>query len=459
MRANRAERSAHAVISGLTQSQMKISIFGMGYVGSVSAACLARDGHELIGVDPAEAKLELIRSGKAPIVEEGIQELTRKAVADGRLTVTDDAADAVAGSELSFVCVGTPSSPNGAQDLSAIVRVGQSIGEALARKNTFHTVVLRSTVAPGTTEGLLKQALESGSGKRSGTDFGLCFQPEFLREGTSIADYDRPPFTLVGGDSDISIAALRRLFGHLPSEFIASDIRTAEALKVVCNAFHALKITFSNEVGRVASALGIDGRQVMALACRDTRLNISPAYLKPGFAFGGSCLPKDLRALNHLARTRDVDIPLLSAILPSNQIRIERVVERIVAERRRRVGMMGLSFKPGTDDLRESPLVSLAERLLGKGIRLSIYDPEVSLSRLIGANKSYIEEAIPHLGELLKTTPDEAVRGMDIIIGGQSLPAMLEAVYANATAEQLFVDLGGIADRSRIAARYWGVCW
>lgn len=438
---------------------MRISILGMGYVGCVSAACLARDGHQVIGVDLSQAKLELLRSGKAPIVEEGIQELTRSAILDGTLTVTDDAGAAVAGSELSFICVGTPSSPNGAQDLSSVARVAETIGRALRQKEDFHTVVLRSTVTPGTTDGLVLTALESASGRKSGTGFGLCFQPEFLREGTSIKDYDHPPFTLVGGDCEASVAALRDLFGHLPCEFIATDVRTAEALKVVCNAFHALKITFANEIGRTVSAMGVDGRAVMSLVCRDTRLNISPAYLRPGFAFGGSCLPKDLRALTHLARSLDIDAPMLSAILPSNAVHVERVVERILAEKRRSVGLLGLSFKAGTDDLRESPLVTLAERLIGKGVRVSIYDPEVSLSRLIGANKSYIEEAIPHLGELLKPTAQEVVTGSEIIVAGQSLPEMLQAVYDNCSKEQLFIDLGGSADRLRIAARYWGVCW
>lgn len=438
---------------------MRISIFGLGYVGSVSAACLARDGHDVIGVDLNPQKLDLLRSGKAPIVEEGIQELTRAAVRSGRLKVTDDASAAVGETELSFICVGTPSSANGSQDVSAVVRVAEAIGAALARKPAFHTVVLRSTVAPGTAVELVRPALEAKSGKRSGTDFGLCFQPEFLREGSSIKDYDHPPFTLVGGDSPDSIDVLRKLFGHLPCDFIATDIRTAEALKLVCNAFHALKITFANEVGRIASALDIDGRQIMSLVCRDTRLNISAAYMKPGFAFGGSCLPKDLRALTYIGRARDVITPVLSSILPSNQIHIDRVVERVLAGKRRKIALLGLSFKPGTDDLRESPLVELAERLLGKGLQMSIYDADVSLSRLIGANKQYIDEAIPHLGELLTTSAEEAVAGAEIVIVGQSLPPVWNAVYANGTPDQLVIDLTGGGDRTRISSSYWGVCW
>ncbi len=438
---------------------MKISIFGLGYVGSVSAACLARDGHDVLGVDLNPQKLALLRSGKAPIVEDGIQELTRAAVQSGRLQVTDDAAGAIAETDLSFICVGTPSSSNGSQDLSAVVRVAEAIGAALARKRAFHTVVLRSTVAPGTALDLVRPALESTSGKRSGADFGLCFQPEFLREGSSIKDYDHPPFTLVGGDSPDSIEVLRKIFGHLPCDFIATDIRTAEALKLVCNAFHALKITFANEVGRIAGALEIDGRQIMSLVCRDTRLNISPAYMKPGFAFGGSCLPKDLRALTYLGRARDVETPVLSSILPSNQIHIDKVVERVLADKRRRVGMLGLSFKPGTDDLRESPLVTLAERLLGKGLRLSIYDADVSLSRLIGANKQYIDDAIPHLGELLTASAEETIEDADTVIVGHSLPSVWESLYAHGTRAQLVIDLAGNGDRTRISSDYWGVCW
>ena len=257
----------------------------------------------------------------------------------------------------------------------------------------------------------------------------------------------------------MSIEVLRKLFGHLPCDFIATDIRTAEALKLVCNAFHALKITFANEVGRIASALDIDGRQIMSLVCRDTRLNISAAYMKPGFAFGGSCLPKDLRALTYIGRARDVDTPVLSSILPSNQIHIDRVVERVLAAKRRKIALLGLSFKPGTDDLRESPLVELAERLLGKGLQMSIYDADVSLSRLIGANKQYIDEAIPHLGELLTITAEEAIAGAEIVIVGQSLPPVWNAVYANGTPDQLVIDLTGGADRARISSNYWGVCW
>ena len=438
---------------------MKISIFGMGYVGAVSGACLARDGHDVIGVDLNPQKLALIREGTAPILEEGIQELTRDAVRAGRLAVTGDAEEAVHRSEVSFLCVGTPSSPNGSQDVSAVIRVAESIGKALRTKSAFHAIVLRSTVPPGTLDEKVRPVLEACSGKRSGADFGLCFQPEFLREGTSIRDYDNPPFTVVGSDSDRATGMLRGLFGHLPCEFIATDVRTAEALKMACNAFHALKITFANEIGRVTQALGVDSRVVMDLLCKDQRLNISRAYLRPGFAFGGSCLPKDLKALTYIGRQHDVETPLLSSILPSNRVHVERVVEAVLACRRRRVGLIGLSFKPGTDDLRESPLVTLAERLIGKGLQLAVYDPEVNLSRLLGANKQYIEETIPHIESMMVPSAQDAVGNAEVVIVGHGSPDAWEAVYRSGTAGQVVIDLAGGADRARIAGRYWGVCW
>ena len=438
---------------------MKISIFGMGYVGAVSGACLARDGHDVIGVDLNPQKLALIREGTAPILEEGIQELTRDAVRAGRLAATGDAEEAVHRSELSFLCVGTPSSPNGSQDVSAVIRVAESIGKALRTKSAFHAIVLRSTVPPGTLEEKVRPALEACSGKRSGADFGLCFQPEFLREGTSIRDYDNPPFTVIGSDSDRAVGMLRALFGHLPCEFIATDVRTAEALKMACNAFHALKITFANEIGRVTQALGLDSRVVMDLLCKDQRLNISRAYLRPGFAFGGSCLPKDLKALTYIGRQHDVETPLLSSILPSNREHVERVVEAVLACRRRRVGLIGLSFKPGTDDLRESPLVTLAERLIGKGLQLAVYDPEVNLSRLLGANKQYIEETIPHIESMMVPSAQDAVASAEVVIVGHGGPDAWEAVYRSGTAGQVVIDLAGGADQARIAGRYWGVCW
>jgi GDP-mannose 6-dehydrogenase len=438
---------------------MKISIFGLGYVGAVSMACLARDGHQVTGVDVDPLKLELIKSGKSPIVEEGIQDLTREVVASGRVQVTLDVAAAVHGTELSFVCVGTPSSPNGSQDMSYIRRVMESIGEALATKQEFHTVVLRSTVQPGTLDELVRPTLEKASGKVADKDFGLAFQPEFLREGTSIKDYDRPPITIVGTRSPRAADVLREAFGHLPCEFVVTSVGVAEMQKYAANAFHAVKITFANEIGRLARAVNVDAREVMALICKDTQLNISPAYLRPGFAFGGSCLPKDLRALTYMGKTHDVTTPMLGGVLGSNRAHIDNAIDQVMQGETRKVGMIGLSFKKGTDDLRESPLVTVAERLIGKGYDLRIYDPEVNLSRLIGANKRYIEQSIPHIGNLMVGSCEEAVRHGDTILvglGGKEIEAALQGALEPRHA---VVDVVGLAMRGGNAKRYSGICW
>lgn len=438
---------------------MKISIFGLGYVGAVSMACLARDGHVVTGVDVDPLKLDLIRSGKSPIVEEGIQELTRDVVASGRVKVTNDAVVAIRDSEVSFVCVGTPSSPNGSQDMTYIRRVMESIGAALRDKSEFHTVVLRSTVQPGTLDDLVRPTLETASGKVADRDFGLAFQPEFLREGTSIKDYDQPPITIVGTRSERSAQVLRTVFGHLPCEFAVTSIGVAEMQKYAANAFHAVKITFANEVGRLCRAVDVDAREVMALICRDKQLNISPAYLRPGFAFGGSCLPKDLRALTYMGKTRDVSTPMLGGVLGSNRAHIDSAVDEIMKPGSRAVGMIGLSFKKGTDDLRESPLVTVAERLIGKGYDLRIFDPEVNLSRLIGANKRFIEQSIPHIGNLMVGTCEEVLRHGDTILvglGGKEIEAVLATELQ---ARHLLVDVVGVSARNVGGSRYSGICW
>lgn len=438
---------------------MKISIFGLGYVGAVSMACLARDGHQVTGVDVDPLKLELIRSGKSPIVEEGIQDLTRDVVASGRVLVTSDVAATIRDTDLSFVCVGTPSSANGSQDMTFIRRVMESIGAALAQKAAFHTVVLRSTVQPGTLDELVRPTLEKASGKVADKDFGLAFQPEFLREGTSIKDYDRPPITIVGTRSTRAADVLREVFGHLPCEFVVTSIGVAEMQKYAANAFHAVKITFANEIGRLCRAVDVDARQVMELICKDKQLNISPAYLRPGFAFGGSCLPKDLRALTYMGKTRDVTTPMLGGVLGSNRAHIDYAIDQVMQGDTRRVGMIGLSFKKGTDDLRESPLVSVAERLIGKGYDLRIYDPEVNLSRLIGANKRFIEQSIPHIGNLMVGSCEEAVRHGDVILvglGGKDIDAVLEKEL---TSRHAVVDLVGLPGRNVGGSRYSGICW
>lgn len=438
---------------------MNISIFGLGYVGAVSLACLARDGHQVIGVDIDQTKLDLIASGKPPIVEEGIQETMQAAVGSGRVSVTSDCHEAITATDVSFVCVGTPSLKNGDQDLSAIIRLSEQIGESLSKKSGFHTVVVRSTVRPGTVLKTIEPLLEKSSGKTSGVDFGLCFQPEFLREGTSIRDYDNPPMTIVGCNHERSADTLRELFGHLPCEFIDTDIGTAECVKYACNAFHALKVTFANEIGRITQPLGVDSRKVMELVCKDKQLNISTAYLRPGFAFGGSCLPKDLRALLHVARENDVDVPMLSGLLPSNDRHVQHAFDMILAQNTRQVGMIGLSFKSGTDDLRESPLLTLAEMLIGKGIQLKIYDPEVNLSRLMGANKRYLEESIPHIAQLMCSSSEEVMAHGDVVVVGLGGQTMLEEVKSYARADQYLIDLVSMSEPENLPGEYTGVCW
>jgi len=452
------EHGAGPVVSKPAATK-RISIFGLGYVGAVSLACLARDGHRVTGVDIDPVKLELIRSRKSPILEEGIQELMRDVVTSGRVAVTNDAAQAIRDTEISFVCVGTPSAPNGNQDLTAILRLCEQIGLALKDKDEFHTIVIRSTVQPGTVEDKFEPILERHSGKKAGVDFGVCFQPEFLREGSSIRDYDHPPYTIVGGNCEAAVNAVREIFQHLDTRFMVTNIRVAEALKMSCNAFHALKITFANEIGRVSQALNIDAHEVMRLVCADKRLNISPAYLKPGFAFGGSCLPKDLRALTNIARQNDIVLPMLSSLLASNRVHIDHAVDKILKLGRPKVGMLGLSFKTGTDDLRESPLVLVAKRLLGEGCELRIFDPEVQLSRLLGANRSYIDANIPHLGSLLCASIDEMIGPSDVILVGLQQSALNDALQALVQPRQTVIDLVNLPNRDLLRCRYEGICW
>jgi GDP-mannose 6-dehydrogenase len=437
---------------------MKISIFGLGYVGAVSLACLARDGHDVVGVDLDPLKLELIRDGRSPIVEEGIQDLTAEVVRSGRVRVTDDVTDAVRSTELSFICVGTPSSSNGSQDLSAVRRVSEQVGAALAEKSSRHTIIMRSTIQPGSMAAVVQEAIESTSGKKANDDFGLGFQPEFLREGSSIKDYDNPPFTVIGTDDERTGAVLRSLFGHLPCEFIVTSVGVAEMLKYACNAFHAVKITFANEIGRLSQSVQVDGRAVMDLVCKDTRLNISPAYLRPGFAFGGSCLPKDLRALTYVGRVNDVTTPMLGNVMGSNRAHLDHAIDLVMQSGKRKIGMIGLSFKPGTDDLRESPLVTVAERLIGKGYDLRIYDPEVNLSRLLGANKRYIEHSIPHIGSLMAAECADVIDHAEVLIVGLAGRRFVEFLAGRMRPDQLLVDLVGVPLNEKVG-EYSGICW
>ena len=438
---------------------MRISIFGLGYVGAVSLACLAREGHTVVGVDIDPGKLELIRNGKTPVVEEGMLELMAEAANSGRVSVTDNVMHAVLCSELSLICVGTPSAPNGSQDLTATLNVARELGRALRAKSESHVFVFRSTLVPGTVESVLRPILEEESGKRDGEGFHVCFQPEFLREGSSIRDYDKPPFTIVGANHDFPVARLRELFGHLPSEFHVASIRAAEMVKYCCNNFHAIKITFANETARLCEALSVDPFQVMDLVCKDRQLNISPAYLKPGFAFGGSCLPKDLRATLYLAKTRDVDLPMHASVLASNRIHIDHAIAKVLETGKRRIGMIGLSFKTGTDDLRESPLVLLAEQFIGKGLGLLVYDPEVHLSQLLGANRRYIEQHLPHIGSLLRSDIRTVIEESDVLVVGLNGPAILEGLRRHVRKDHLVLDLVNLAGREALGVKVDGLCW
>jgi len=438
---------------------MKISIFGLGYVGAVSLACLARDGHQVVGVDIDTAKLELIQAGKTPVVEEGMVELMAQVAGNGLVSVTTDVQAAILDSEISLVCVGTPSAANGSQDQGAVVALARQIGRALAHKTESHVVIFRSTLVPGTVEGVLKPIIEAESSRQEGVDFHLCFQPEFLREGSSIRDYDKPPFTVVGANHTVPVERLKTLFGHLPCKFIQTSVRSAEMMKYCCNNFHALKITFANETARLCEALGVDPFEVMDLVCQDTQLNISRAYLKPGFAFGGSCLPKDLRATTHLARTHDVELPMHAAILSSNQAHLGLALRKILAAGKRKIGFIGLSFKSGTDDLRESPLVTLAEQLIGKGMQLSIYDPEVHLAQLLGSNRRYIEQHLPHIGQLLKPELQAVIETSELLVVGLADPSVAEALVRHTRPDQVILDLVNLPDRSKLCGAVQGLSW
>jgi GDP-mannose 6-dehydrogenase len=438
---------------------MKISIFGLGYVGAVSLACLSRDGHEVIGVDIDRTKLDLIMAGKTPVVEEGMVELMARVAASGKVTVTTDSQTAVFGSELSLVCVGTPSAANGGQDQSAMLRLAEEIGRAIREKSEPHVVVFRSTLVPGTVENVLRPIVEAKSGKKDGEGFFLCFQPEFLREGSSIRDYDKPPLTVVGANHAYPVERLRALFGHLPCKFVETSVRSAEMMKYSCNNFHALKITFANETARLCQALGVDAFEVMDLLCQDTQLNISRAYLRPGFAFGGSCLPKDLRATTYLAKRHDVELPMLAAIMPSNRIHLELAMQKVLATGKRQIGFLGLSFKTGTDDLRESPLVTLAEQLIGKGLHLSIYDPEVHLAQLLGANRSFIEKHLPHIGQMLRPEMERVIDESDVLVVGLAGATVSSMLADRSRHDQFVLDLVGLPNWASMRAKVEGLCW
>jgi GDP-mannose 6-dehydrogenase len=437
---------------------MKVSIFGMGYVGVVSAACLARLGHSVIGVDVNPDKVAMIKSGRSPIVEPGIAEILYEEVAKGNCRATMDVDAAVAESDLSMVSVGTPSSRTGAPSLEAIDSVARQLGEAIGRKSAPHTVVIRSTVPPGTVKDRIAPVLSRASGRRLGDGLELLDNPEFLREGRAVKDFESPPFTLIGASTDAAIAAARELYTGIDAPFIVTDERTAESIKYLCNIFHAVKIGFANEAGAVLKSLGVDARTALDVFCQDRVLNISPAYLKPGFAFGGSCLPKDLRGFLALANGEHIETPFLGSLLDANQRHIDRAFEMIVKGGRRRIAFFGLSFKPGTDDMRESPLVALAEKLIGKGYELAIYDRDVELAQLTGANKAFIEREIPHLGRLLKQSVEETIDGAGVIVIGH-VGATEAATLASLHDGRTVVDLQGVAALEKACTDYQGICW
>ena len=437
---------------------MKLSVFGLGYVGCVSAACFAKDGHEVIGVDVSQTKIDIINNGHSPIVEAGIGELIAEMVQAQRLRATTDAAGAIHDSELSLICVGTPSNANGSLDLDYVKRVCEDIGAALGTKRTRHTIVIRSTMLPGTIEGVVIPALEMHSGQKAGRDFGICINPEFLREGTSLKDFYAPPFTVIGADEEEVATVLRQLYAHIDAPLYVTGIKAAEMVKYACNCFHALKVSFANEIGNICKELGIDSHQVMDVFCQDTKLNLSPYYLKPGFAFGGSCLPKDLRAITYKAKELDVDVPVLSSILPSNRRQVERAFDMVMRTGRKRIGILGFSFKAGTDDLRESPMVTLIEALIGKGMQLSIYDRDVSLARLFGANKEYIEREIPHISQLMRASVKEVVDNSDVLIIGNKAEEFRE-IEAQLRGEQKVIDLVRLFDERLTVGTYEGICW
>ncbi|TFW21157.1 nucleotide sugar dehydrogenase [Massilia arenosa] len=436
---------------------MNISIFGLGYVGAVSAGCLASDGHQVIGVDPNQTKVDLINEGKTPIIEKDIGEMISQTVKDGLLRATVDVRDAVMSSEMSLICVGTPSQLNGNLDLSAVRKVCEQIGFAMRDKDSFHVVVARSTMLPGSMRNVVIPTLEQASGKKAGVDFGVCNNPEFLREGTAVYDYYHPPKTVIGESDTKAGEMLVALYEKMDAPLVRTDVETAEMVKYTDNAWHAVKVAFANEIGNLSKAVGIDGHKVMEIFCKDTKLNLSPYYMKPGFAFGGSCLPKDVRALTYKARTLDLELPLLNSVLPSNQQQVQKGLKMIMDKGRHKVGILGFSFKAGTDDLRESPLVDVIEHLIGKGYELRLYDRNVNLAALTGANQDYILNHIPHISKLMVDNMDAVLEFAETIVignGAEEFKTVLERLKPG----QQVVDLVRISQKQS-GEQYDGICW
>lgn len=437
---------------------MNISIFGLGYVGAVSAGCLAKDGHRVIGVDPSQTKVDLINQGQSPIIEKDIGEMIAAACKAGRLSATTDFRKAIDNSEITLVCVGTPSQKNGSLDLTYVLRVCEQIGSALKDKHEFHVVVIRSTMLPGSMRSVVIPALEKCSGKRAGKDFGICNNPEFLREGTAVHDFYNPPKTVIGETDKKSGSVLSKIYESLDAPLIRTDIETAEMVKYTDNVWHALKVGFANEIGNICKALEIDSHEVMDIFCKDTKLNLSPYYMKPGFAFGGSCLPKDVRALSYKARTLDLDVPIINAILPSNEEQVEHGVQMVMGKGNKKVGILGFSFKAGTDDLRESPIVELIEKLIGKGYDIRLFDRNVNLAKLVGANRDFILNHIPHISKLMLNSIDEVMSHADTLVIGNG-DEEFRKIPDRLREGQVLVDLVRISKIRSQKGKYDGICW
>lgn len=431
----------------------------MGYVGAVSSASLARIGHDVVGVDVDPHKLETLRAGRSPVVEPGLDDVVKTAIDTGQLTVTDDALQAVAETSVSWICVGTPSQTNGSVDLGALEKVAREIGRAIAEKARYHLVVVRSTVLPGTVRNSVVPWLEDASGGTAGVDFGVCMIPEFLREGTALDDFSHPPFTLIGELDSQSGEVAAEAFAGVDAPVIHTVIETAEMVKYAGNTFHALKVAFANEIGTLCKAQGVDGQEVMEIFARDTELNISAAYLKPGFAFGGSCLPKDTRALAHRAKRLDADLPVLTSLMESNEKHIQRAIRMVESKGKKKVGILGLSFKAGTDDVRESPVVPLIETLVGRGYEVSIYDSQVQLGELIGANRAFIEGEIPHIASLMRSRLEEVLEESEVVVVTNGAKPYREALHLLGP-DQILIDLVGIAKgQGSTLGEYEGICW
>ncbi|MBI3043005.1 MAG: nucleotide sugar dehydrogenase [Betaproteobacteria bacterium] len=437
---------------------MKIGVLGLGYVGTVAAACLAREGHEVTGVDTERTKVDLINAGRTPVIEKDVGGIIAQQVAAGRLRATLDVAAAVRHPDLCLVCVGTPSRANGDIELKYVRRVCEQIGAALRQHHGAPVVVVRSTMLPGTMREVVIPTLEASSGKRAGAEFGVCINPEFLREGTAVHDYYNPPKTVIGELNRASGDLLANLYGRITAPLIRTDIETAEMVKYADNAWHALKVGFANEIGNLCKGLEVDSHRVMDIFCQDTKLNLSPYYLKPGFAFGGSCLPKDLRALLYRAKMLDVELPILGSILPSNALQVERALQAVIEAGNTKVGVLGFSFKAGTDDLRESPVVELTERLIGKGFDLRIYDSNVNLARIHGANRDYILNHVPHISRLMVSSIDEVLDHAGTLVIGNAAPEFRD-VPKRLRGSQSIVDLVRVSEARSVAGVYEGICW